>query len=355
MILTAAQRVAGAATTGGGHEQMFDFLKPVVHAGQQFVGGLTNNPAVYQGGAPRVGQHADRPASPFAQLGQTIGDFGRGISQEGLSGVLDPRGMMDRQAAQRELRSRFDIVPDNFVGPRLPNQLSEAEYRQQARTFSDIRMGRSDIKFDGSTNQAYRDGAMGDMANLMQTPAGRQMLGQLANNTAGEKDAKGNPVHHTTTLRPYLKNGVPDTSNSDEFPVDSAGKGTMGTPGEVNTTNGTGSNTVVRYNPGVNVAPPGATDPWWPARSDVILMHEMTHAYHDARGTTNNTPVQVGDGPGAAGSQPMRYEHQAAGLGLYNNAPVSENAYRAQRALIGAAGGQGVQPGDVGMPHRDVY
>lgn len=339
---------------------MFDFLRPLTNAVEgatnNFMGGFNNDPSVYANGAPRVGQHPDHPTSFFGTLGQTIGDLGRGLGQEGLSGLLDPSGMMDRQAAQRELRSRFDIVPEDFVGPRMPNQLTEEEFRQQARTFSDIRMGRSDIQFDGSTDQAYRDGAMGDMANMLQTPAGRQLLGSMANNTAGERDANGNPVHHTTTLRPYLNAaGQPDTTNSDEMPIDAAGNNTMGTPAEVNTTNGTGSNTVVRYNPGVNVSPGGSnTSPWWPARSDVILMHEMTHAYHDTHGTTDNTQVQTTDGPGATGSQPMRYEHQAAGLGLYNNAPISENAYRDQRRLIGA-GHVGVQPGDVGMAHRDVY
>lgn len=333
---------------------MWDYLE---EAASDFMGGATNDPSVYGPDGPEVGQNPDHPDGFFASMGQTIGDIGRGLSQEGIGGLLDPSGMMDRQAAQRELASRFDIVDEDFVGPRLPNQLTQEEFEQQAHTFSDIRMGRSDIQFDDSaTDQNYRDTAMQDMANMMQTPAGRELLGTLSNNTAGETDADGNPVHHTTTLRPYLDAaGNPDTTNSDEMPIDAAGNNTMGTPAEQATLDGTGSNTVVRYNPGVNVAPPGASDPWWPARSDVILMHEMTHAYHDTQGTTNNTPVQVTDGPGAAGSQPMRYEHQAAGLGLYTGNSVSENAYRDQRALIGAGGGPGVQPGDVGMAHRDVY
>jgi len=336
---------------------MGGILDYIENAASDFVGGATNDPGVYADGGPHPAEHAQEPTSVFGQMGQTLGDLGRGISQEGLGGLLDPEGMRDRQAAQHELRSRFDVVPDDFVGPRLPNQLTEAEFEQQAHTYSDIRMNRSDIHFDGGDDQSYRDGAMTDMANLMQTPAGRQLLGTLANNTAGEVDADGNPIHHTTTLRPFLDaSGNPDTTNSDEMPVDASGQNVMGTTsGDARTTNGTGNDTVVRYNPGVNVAPPSSTDPWWPARSDVILMHEMTHAYHDTQGDTDNTRVLNTDGPGAAGSQPMRYEHQAAGLGLYNGAAVSENAYRDQRREIGAAGGAGVQPGDVGMAHRDVY
>ncbi len=339
---------------------MFDFLSPflgptvvpqVQQAGQQFMGGLTNDPSVYGKNGPQIAQHADHPANMWARMGQTIGDFGRGLSQEGLGGLLDTSGMMDRQAAQRELKSKFDIVPDGFVGPRMPNQLTEKEFEQQAHVFSDIRMGRSDIKFGDKTDQKYRDGAMNDMARMMQTSSGRQLLDTLANNTAGEKDAKGNPVHHTTTLQPFLKkDGTPDTSNSDELGLDVKNHADE---------NGTGVNTRVRYNPGLDVG--NGKQPWWPGRSDVILMHEMTHAYYDTQGTTDNGMVdpKTGDGVkgniGAYKNTLHRYEHQAAGMGHYENAPISENKYRDERRLMGDAKAPGSIPGDAGMAHRDYY
>ena len=50
----------------------------------------------------------------FGHLGQLASDLGHGIGQEGLMGLLDPVGMMDRQQAQRDLANRFDVVPDDF-------------------------------------------------------------------------------------------------------------------------------------------------------------------------------------------------------------------------------------------------
>lgn len=319
---------------------------------EQFSGGFNNDPGAYANGGPQIGQHADHPNSILGTLGQGIGDLGRGIGQEGLGGLLDPAGMLDRQAAQRELRSGFDIVPDSLIGPRLPNQISEAEFEKQAHVFSDIRMGRSDMKFDASCDQTYRDGTMKDMASMLQTNSGRELVDSMADNTAGEKSLFGfGPAkHHTTTLMPYLKaDGTPDQSNSDELGLNVHNH---------NDQNGQGVNAQVRYNPGLDVGTPGS-QAWWPARSDVILTHELTHAYYDTHGTTDNGMVNPVDGDGVAGNvgaykgSLQRYEHQAAGLGHYANATVGENAYRSERASIG--GGKGTRAGDAGMAHRDFY
>jgi hypothetical protein len=279
-----------------------------------------------------------------------FGDLISGFGQEGFSGLWDMRGMINRQEAQRELKSRFDIVSDDFVGPRLPNQVTEAEFEQSARTFSDIRLNRGDIHFAPSANRAYRDGAMGDFANLLQTPSGRQLLDTLNNNTAGEVLADGTLAHHATTLRPYLK---PDGTLVTTGARESVQRG----ENEADSENGKGVDTVVNYNPGVAVTPSTSskTNPWWPARSDVILMHELTHAYYDTQGTKDSSMVDPKTGDGVRGDvnvRTERSEHQAAGLGLSDGRPISENAYRAQRAKIGT-GTVGVQPGDINMPRRD--
>ena len=47
---------------------------------------------------------------------------------------------------------------------------------------------------------------------------------------------------------------------------------------------------------------------------------------------------------------------QAVGLGAHaGDTSPNENSYRRERARIGAAGGAGVVPGDVGMPLRGDY
>jgi hypothetical protein len=115
----------------------------------------------------------------------------------------------------------------------------------------------------------------------------------------------------------------------------------------------------VRYNPGLNVG--AGPEAWWPGRSDVILTHEMTHAYYDTQGKTDNGMVDptTGDGVagnvGAYGGTLHRYEHQAAGLGNYANAPISENKYRDERALLGNSSSPGALPDDSKIAHRDYY
>lgn len=286
--------------------------------------------------------------------GQNVAtDLGNSIKQEGLLGFLtDPVGALDRQKAQHDLASKFQIVDPKFQGQRLPNQVTQEEFEKIAKTYSDIRLERSDIKFgtDGMSDEdaaKYKSGAVQDMGSLMQTPAGRELLFKLANNTSGEKDKDGNPVHHTTTLKPFLKDGKVDPTNSQEDVAPGANR--------ANSSNGQGTNTVVNYNPGQAVTPAGGSkQPWWPARSDVIMMHEMTHAYHDTIGDTDYGMVQASDGVPTDVGHVAEYEHQAVGLGKYKNNSVSENAYRKQRAEI-ATGCEGVLPGDSNMPQRDYY
>ena len=44
---------------------------------------------------------------------------------------------MDRSDARRDLASKFDVVGDNQQGPRLSNQVTQAEYDNIARTYSE--------------------------------------------------------------------------------------------------------------------------------------------------------------------------------------------------------------------------
>jgi hypothetical protein len=321
-----------------------------------------------QAGAPREARPSTRKRPPpAADAGSgaattpSVADVGHGAGAGGLSEKLDPEGAADFKAAEAELRDRFQITDPNAAkgqaGPAAPNAVSQEEFEKIAHTFSDIRLGRSDIKFGKQADDDYKHGAMDDIGRLMQTDAGRQLVFQMANNTAGEVDKDGNPVHHTTTLKPYLKShgGGIDPSNSDESAATSAA--------QKDEKNGQGVDSVVRYNPGVTVDPQ-ANDPqtpWWPARSDVILMHEMTHAYYDTQGHTDfgHVDKKTGDGVegnvGAYKGTLQRYEHQAAGLGHYAGAPISENKYRDERARMGALATTGMVPGDVNMAHRDYY
>lgn len=272
-------------------------------------------------------------------------DYTSGVEKEGWTSIFDPTGTVDRQRASEELSDRFSVVPDDFVGPRLPNQVTQAEYDQIVHTYSDIRLGRSDINFntDGLSEEdaaAFRAGSMNDLASIMQTEHGRELVNKLAYN---EKD-------HNTTLSPLFKkngSGAYDASlgldNTNGFAsAEDGSKVHVGADGTANE----GTNSRVRYNPGQTISPEGAVDAWLPWRSDVLLYHELVHSLDQTSGTMAN-------GKDSATGERLS-EQRASGLGIYANETMSENAYRRDRQLI-AAGGVGARDGDATMPHRTSY
>ena len=328
--------------------------------------------------AKEMGSNAWNSASEWVGnkvdgIKQFGGDLINGVSQEGLGGLLDPVGMMDRQAAQRELADRFQVVGDDFVGPRLPNQVSQAEYERICGMYSDIRLGRGDLTIDPSAlgtpeeQQAYRDGAMGDIANMLQTQNGRDLITRMHNNTP-QTDAAGNPVHRHTTMVPLLAaDGTRDLTNGYAAPDGPGSTRTVNADGTLGAA-GAGTDVHIRYNPGVNIGDAypqlttGGNNPWLgDFRSDVLLMHEMNHAMHQTAGTGDPTQVTATDNPLNATDPEMandagirRIEHQAVGLGRYANDPMTENAYRAERRLV-AASGTGARAGDATMNQRTSY
>lgn len=298
---------------------------------------------VAQGDAPR-----DAPASPglLGSMMQSITDLGRGIGQEGLAGVLDPQGMLDRQAAQRELASRFHVRKEGEAAPKdgLPpgNNVSEAEFEQIAKQYSDIRLGRGDLKLDTAgmkpENAAkFEQDTMGDIADLLQTPSGRTLIDKVDH----QKD------HHTTTIHRRA-----DNSNA------KGGAEAGSVPGSWADKKGT--NAQVTYVPGADggIVNPNASDEWMPMRSDVSLFHELTHAYHAAYGTLDTSTLAKGPGVDADDVGADGMEYQAVGLGKWADDPLTENAYRDQRFAIGVAkeGTRSVGGvSDYNMPHRDNY
>ena len=237
-----------------------------------------------------------------------LSDWWSGIQQEGLGALFDPSGAVDRQSAQRELASRFDIVGDDFKGNKLPNQLTQEEFQQVARTWSDVRLGRSDLQLDAGMTDEQRAATMGDLGNILQTESGRALITDLAhtaNPTSGQ--------HHTTTLSA--------TTN----PLDIGASGFQN-PGAIN---GQGTSSEVSYAPGQDVNIPGSTDAWNPYRSDVAVFHELVHARHNKMGTNLRT---------AEG------EDMAAGTGAHTGDAITENAYRRERRLMGE-----------NVPNRDHY
>lgn len=279
----------------------------------------------------------------------------------------------DRKKAATELAARFEVVADDFKGERLSNQVTKAEYEKICATYSDIRLGRGDLTIDASKyrskkdQEAYKSGAMTDIASLLQTEAGRALVYGLHDN-ATQKDENGDPIHRHTTLTPLLNDdGTVDVTNGYAAPEDYGGDAKVGRDGKL--TPGAGTDVTIAYNPGVNVGDAykeyQEANPWLAGfRSDVILMHEGNHALMMTHGTCDPRTVQRTDNQANrkdplmaqdAASRISRTEHQAVGIGLYANDPMTENAYRAERRALGEAGAKGLVAGDAELTQRLSY
>jgi hypothetical protein len=339
---------------------------------------------------------------------QTLDDIQKGMKQEGVWGFIkDPVGALDRQQAQRELSNRFQVVPDNFHGPRAPNTVTQAEYQRICHTYSDIRLGRGDLTIDAGAKDkdsggrlktqkerdAYRQGALDDIVSMMQTGSGRREIEQLHNNVSHDENGKtrrgvfgvqmpfnlGTPIHHHTTMVPLLKaDGTYDRTNGYAAPDGNGDEREVKADGSLGKA-GSGTDVHIRYNPGVNT---GASmpanlvqaNPWLgQMRSDVLLSHEMNHAIKQTSGMVDPRAVQATDNagnptdpnmaldasyrwPAANGGGPLRrVEHQAAGIGMYAGDDMTENAYRRERRQLADMHGVGQIPGDDSMVQRNSY
>ena len=302
------------------------------------------------------------PDSWWGGVGQSIGDFGRGLQQEGIAGLLDVGGMMDRQDAQRDLSDRFQVVDDDFTGPRQQNQVSQAEYENIARTFSNVRTGRGDLTIDSSSfssnagkdEKAWNQGIQANLADMMMTTGGRTQINNLSNNVSQNDDGTsrrhlwgwGPDIHHSTTITPLFGQQVVDASgrtrwqdpgsghrNASTLRTDNAFAAPQGAGSRRDSTTmarGTGTDSELRINPGHILG----------LRSDVVMAHEMQHALHQTQGT--NGVGKFGSGTDA---NVNNSERQAVGLtrsdtvtgGHYPGDAdgCTENTYREQRNQLG--------------------
>jgi hypothetical protein len=126
---------------------------------------------------------------------------------------LDPAdivGALDREQAKKELAGSFDVLPDDVTGPRNHNQVSQEQFERIAKTYSNIRLGRTNLQIDTSRfaneeeGARYRKDVMYDFGRLMRTTTGRALIDQLAYHPAGAK----------TTLRPQFEEGLEPTNEN---------------------------------------------------------------------------------------------------------------------------------------------
>ena len=356
-----------------------------------------------------------RPLMP--DLGPLIGPVQGGIDtatelweREGMNAVLDPVGAVDRLNASNELADRFDVVPDDFVGPRQQNQLTQEEYDRVVETYSNIRLGRGDLTLDASElsdedEAKWRQGSMDDIATMMQTSSGRQMIMTMSDNPmlddAGNErkfiggadvtgtwmEGLGASEHHHTTIRPYHQNAnnnnrlddddaAPlghDNAVSDDLNPNDGDRSRVMSERLADGSRGAGSDPIIRWNPDnmgpLDVDGDGVRNQ---TTSDIVLMHEMAHSWHQTQGTLATGQVQATDldllavrqgtpitdlptlgatNPDVNRARPInRSEHQAAGLGLWGLDTMTENQYREDKAALGQT-----QPDGNNIPYRPNY
>lgn len=313
---------------------------------------------------PGDGNAPSRPQDSLGGLGQTLGDLGRGLQQEGIGGLLDPIGLLDRQRAERDLSNRFQVVPANFRGNRRANQVTQAEYDQIARTYSDIRLGRGDLTIDTSEmtpgskqERDYRSGTMNALADMMMTRSGRAQVMGMSNNVVRGDDgrprlgADGHEQHHRTNIRALyqdangddnLTNDPHTAANYDNTNAFADARGAHGEAGAIDTSGrsrwsrdtagsrGQGTDSTIWWNP---MASPGGTN-----RADVVLAHEMQHSLHETQGTMARGQYNV---PGSPDNGINNFERQAVGLSTtdtpnaHDPVGLPENAYRRERNALG--------------------
>ena len=185
----------------------------------------------------------------------------------------------------------------------------------------------------------------------------------------------GSQIHRHTTVMPLLDgNGMPSKDNGQSIAEGKGdarailGDGTLGAAGA-------GVDVRLQYNPRANVGTEYPTlsplNPWLAEmRSDILLAHEMNHSIRQTQGMVDNRLVRATDNarnradPATArdagslnhlGLPLTRVEHQAVGVGLYADADMTENSYRADRREIADAQGKGLLAGDTTLHQRESY
>lgn len=298
-------------------------------------GGGQNWPGLYRQNHSVVGENPNL-IFPGQQLNVCAPQATPGVQGPQPLADDDYAGQIDRVKAEQELAGQFQVVPDDFVGPRLPNQVTQAEFQDIAATYSDIRRGQTNFQFDtaGMTDKeaaAFQGHVMGDMSRILTTQSGRDLLNQLAYG----KNANGDAV--TTTLHNIAN---PTGANTTD------GAGGLSAP----IGNGVGTDQIVNYTAGQDVDL-GATIPDYESAqyrqfsSDTVLFHELTHAMHIQQGAVpiqtdasgNLTSIDEVGGAQATipkDSSVFQEEYNTVGLGNAAHDPITENAYRAERGLV---------------------
>jgi hypothetical protein len=333
---------SGSPATAFGESPSPAPVDPTTYAAHQGLPIFTVAEGVQQ--AKAVGKAGATPTDPMVALaaGQAEAhaamaslDQHMAMAMDAKAYAADPAAAIAHQKALRVMGQMLEVkAPGAAAGP--ANAVSKAEFDKMVQLYGNLELGKTDIQFAGGGAKPgeAKANSMDDLARLLQTPSGRALVAQLADNHGGTK-SKGK--HVITTI-----DGAHATMPN-SYAVDGAQA----------SCNGVGSPAAVEYPAGhpYHLAP----KPWGDVRSDVVLFHELTHALHQTHGDAAMASVPKVD---PVDNFTAPYEYQAVGLGPFAGAAISENAYRKERAAVGAAEqitSTNASYDDATMPQRPTY
>lgn len=283
---------------------------------------------VDQSGGSPVSPAAANPAAAAHMFGGLF-DFGEpGMKEVVKDGREAIRDYLNVEQAKDDLKGKFKIGDETG-----PNAVSQEEFDKIAKLYSDIRAGNSDIKFDtrGMTPEKaaeLKKKALDDMGTMLTTPAGRKLLGELADNESVDPNDPTKTLHHRTTLR--LTDSAFEENDCDAKGMAAARAARDKAAGDEiekrSTTPGVGNDAEVTIHPGLTKTLDG---PGVESTGDTALFHELVHAHHITHGTKIHSSQVVTD-EGRDQGQNME-EWATVGLGRFANDELTENEYRRQR------------------------
>jgi hypothetical protein len=271
--------------------------------------------------------------------------------------IFDHARWADQRQATSELRGMFQVSDEGhpWQGPHAGNQVTPEEYENIVQMYSDLRLStdpdnqHSNLRFGANSSAEYRQQTMQQIARILQTTSGRDLISHLEHSRSQTTLAGFDP-------NPELTGGASDRTFDEGASVRQAdGNPGMGAPSEVHNLHTNEHATL----------PAGVAHPDWDPRSDVVLYHELTHAMHSVDGVQARGLVGHGTEDNAVARAEdtgvRNEEYQTVGLGRYERTDpmlrmgeISENAYRRERNEIGR-NGAGAVAGDRDMTQRTSY
>lgn len=267
------------------------------------------------------------------------------------SGPPTPKQAQQLATTWAELEGDFELISDDYVGPRLPNQITAAEKEQIVRLYDSIRRQTGDLIIDSSQLDrrrapAWRAGMMREVRSLLQTASGRELLFNLNDNVIGADAATNQDIHRQTRIKPLFEDDTLQTQahvdahaklNYDNAFNEAANEQDAALRADDSA--GPGSDVTIFMNPGAWIPSSGPyVDPWLFNPTGQKLMHEGKHAYDKTHGRFDGHLVEDKDGVTEDQRSFARGEHAAIGIGRSSGARMTENAFRAEHELLKASG-----------------